>query len=217
VALIGEAIMIDQRMPSLSEMCAVRDVNLASQSVTLSRVQFQHAADASLDIGMAISETCTLPAGRSVARISRTPIVRVLAGAGRYGAGRRTDGLGGAMMGGGLLGILSALGGAQGWSALDADQVDVSYHTGELWIPSGIMLANYAEVKLGYIAGWTYANLPGGIQQAAANIVRALSDMPVTAAAHLVSIGGTKIQRYSNSVLDADTQRLLAPYCARGL
>jgi hypothetical protein len=62
-----------------------------------------------------------------------------------------------------------------------------------------------------YLAGWTYATLPSAIKQATANILLAQQQVP-TPAFSMMKAGDTQFTRASKSLLDADTQAMIAPY-----
>ena len=89
------------------------------------------------------------------------------------------------------------------------DQTDVSTQTGEVWIPPGLLLAHFSDVRLRYVAGWPKESLPGDIKQAVANIVRMAIDSPFGGNIKTMKAGDATLERFSASSIDKDTQALL--------
>lgn len=98
--------------------------------------------------------------------------------------------------------------GVPNWQAL----TDFSFLDGEgLWV-SGAHLG--AQLQITYLAGWLYANLPARIKQACANIIGTISAYPdLSGNIQSLKAGDTAITRFKDTVLDADTKRMLSPYC----
>ncbi len=87
-----------------------------------------------------------------------------------------------------------------------------SYLDGEgLWA-TGLNLGTQLQVT--YLAGWPYASLPARIKQACANIVSTISAYPdMSGNIQSLKAGDGAITRFKDTVLDADTKRMLSPYC----
>ena len=217
----GSVLIADQATPSITEALVVQSVN--GQSVTFANVQFAHAAGAQLIDGMVISEQRTMPQGRPITQVSRTPIVAALSGVGRYGYQRRGDDGFGNMDTYNLLAVMSKFGGPPAWEPFTLQANSIDPQTGQLWIPAGVMLAYYTEVRVSYIAGWTYASLPYEIKQACANIINnqaALVGIP--GSIQKAQTGAGSLTRFAgaggvqpSAAIDADTAALLVPYKAR--
>jgi len=217
----GSVLIADQATPSITEALVVQSVN--GQIVTFANVQFAHAAGAQLLDGLVITEQRIMPQNRPITQVSRTPIVAALSGVGRYGYQRRGDDGFGNMDTYNLLAVMSKFGGPPAWEPFTLQANSIDPQTGQLWIPAGVMLAYYTEVRVSYIAGWTYASLPYEIKQACANIINnqtALQGIPGTV--QKAQTGAGSLTRFavtggvqSSAAIDADTAALLAPYKAR--
>ncbi|MGC8703719.1 MAG: hypothetical protein ACP5RV_12440, partial [Thiomonas sp.] len=114
-------------------------------------------------------------------------------------------------------------GGPPAWEPFTPQANSIDPHTGQVWVPAGVLLAYYTEVRLHYIAGWNYASLPYQIKQACANIINnqaALQGIPgsiqkaQTGAASLTRFAGANGQ-IPSAAIDPDTAALLQPYRAR--
>ena len=156
-----------------------------------------------------------MPANRSQARVSRAPVYRILSAYGRYGYGRRGMQISGQMQEFNLLATISAFGGPPVWQPIDTNQIDINSATGELWVPAGMLLAYYSEVRLRYVAGWSQSTIPPAIKQAVANIISAFGDTPTTANIRSITAAGISMSRQAASFLDDDTKRMLEPYALR--
>ena len=210
---VGEAVVLDFGSQTACETCTV--IAIAPGTVTLNVVRFAHASGVSIDFGRLINEERQIPDRRSVTQVSRNPIRRLVSGQGRYGYGRRSEQSIGIEPDFNLLSDLTTLGGPPQWQWFDPTQTGVSV-TGDLWIPAGLYAASFTEVRLWYVAGWTYATLPFAVRQAVANIVSALQDAD-GASPNIRSraAADTSWARFSASVIDTETQSLLTPYKAR--
>jgi hypothetical protein len=217
----GSVLIADQASPSITEALVVQSV--LNQTVTFTNVQFAHAAGAQLLDGLVITEQRTMPQDRPITQVSRTPIVAALSGVGRYGYQRRGDDGFGNMDTYNLLAVMSKFGGPPAWEPFTLQSNSIDPQTGQLWIPAGVLLAYYTEVRVSYIAGWTYANLPYEIKQACANIINnqaALQGIP--GSIQKAQTGAGSLTRFAgaggvqpSAAIDADTAALLAPYKAR--
>ncbi len=209
---VGEVVILDRADAARVEACVVGSVS--GNSITLDSVRFAHSAQSKIDFGLVILQELPVPANRSTVRLSRTPVVRIISGFGRYAVGRRSQQFAGQDVNTNLLGIAAAFGGPPAWVSFPADQTDVSVQTGEVWIPPGLLLAYFSDVRLRYVAGWPKESLPGDIKQAVANIVRGAIDSPFGGNIKSMKAGDAAIERFSASSIDKDTQALLQPYKA---
>jgi hypothetical protein len=216
--LAGEVLILDQATPANCEAVMVTGADPAAGTITLARVQRPHAAGATLDLGLTIAEERSLPARRSLARVSRPQIGRLLGGAGRYGYGRRSDANRGLGADVGLLAMAQTFGSAPIWEALDPAQMSVSAATGEVWIPSGFLMAYFSDVRLRYVAGFAAGALPSAIKQATASLIGNLvSSQNIGTQIRVLQAGGSKLERFSDSNMDSDMKAMLEPYRARVL
>ena len=181
-------------------------------TLTFQAVQFAHAASAKMDFGMTILQELPVPSKRTTVRVSQSPLVRLMSGFGRYGYGRRSDQFAGPSINTNLLAYVAAFGGPPMWTQFPVEETDINTTTGEVWIPPGLLLAYFTDVRLRYVAGWSQANLPPDIKQAVANIVRAAIDSPLAGNIKMMKTGDTTVERFAASAIDADTKALLQPY-----
>jgi len=152
-----------------------------------------------------------LPAGWPVTRASYTPLailpgsltpfVRIRA---RHAAPR-------AWNPGTLAEMVAVFGGPPAWVELDVSQVDYNAATGEIWLPTGIFGAPYAEAELTYTAG--YAEVPEGVKLACAQIIRNLESHPA-ANVRAALLDRLQLEYFAGSLVDEDTRRLLTPFVA---
>ena len=217
----GSVLIADAATPAITEALVIQTINGAQ--VTFQAVQFAHAAGAVLGAGQTITEQRTMPPDRPLTMLAKTPVMAVLSGVGRYGYMRRGQDAIGSIDTYNLLAVMSKFGGPPAWEPFTPQASSIDPQTGQLWIPAGVLLAYYTEVRVSYIAGWTYAGLPYEIKQACANIINnilATAGMPGTM--QKVAAGDTSMQRFnaqpgvlSSLLMDDDTKALLAPYKAR--
>ena len=98
------------------------------------------------------------------------------------------------------------------WSALDLTYVDLNTATGEVTFPSNLLGLNYNEVEVTYTAG--VAIVPSALKIACAQIVKNAQATPA------MNVKGSKMdtlqmQYFSGSLVDANVQKILAPYVAQ--
>lgn len=215
---VGAPVVLDRMINAKIEVCIITAFTpangLTPATVTLAQVLYAHDTAATIEFGLAIQEQRMLPDSRSIMYVSRRPISRILAGVGRYGYGRRSDQTAGVYSDFNLLATIQSFGGPPQWVPFDVSQTSVSLDTNQVWIPAGILLAYYSEVRLWYVSGWTYATLPSQIKQACANLVNS----NISAAGLPGSLfkkyqaGDTAIERFADQAIDDATRRLLLPY-----
>ena len=208
---VGEVAILDRASTSITEACVITAAS--GDNLTLDRVRFTHPASAVVDLGMTILQELPVPANRSTVRISRPPVARLISGFGRYATGRRSQQIAGPDLNTNLLAYVAAFGGPPTWTPFPVEQTDINMQTGEIWIPAGLLLAYYTDVRLRYVSGWSQSNLPTDIKQAVANIVRAAIDSPFFGGnIKVMKAGDATLERFSASSIDKDTQALLQPY-----
>jgi len=217
----GAVLIADGANPEITEALVVQSI--VGNQITFANVQFAHAEGATLQTGMVITEQRTMPQDRPLTMLAKTPVMNVISGVGRYGYMRRGEDAVGSIDTYNLLAVMSKFGGPPAWEQWTPQANSIDPETGVLWVPAGVLLAYYTEVRVHYVAGWTYASLPTEIKQACANIVAnivALGGVPGTM--QRLSAGDTTMQRFNNQpgvlnslTLDDDTKTLLLPYRAR--
>ena len=207
IDMIGEVVILDRGTPNLTEACVISAI--APGQITLASVRTEHSAGCTLEFGMTIFEERVLPSKRSIARVSRPP-VRLISGLGRYGYGRRTDQQAGLFSEVNLLAAVQAFGGPPMWVPFDPIQASISYINRDVWIPAGLLLAYFSEVRLRYISGYISTALPPVVKQAAAQLIMAQNENPqLSGQIETVKAGQGQIQRFAASIFDHDVARML--------
>lgn len=218
---LGDALIADVATPNITEALVI--VAVIGQQVTFQTVNFAHAQGAQLQAGRTILEQRIMPQNRPLTLLSRTPVAQLISGAGRYGYMRRGEDAVGSIDTYNLLAVMSKFGGPPAWEPWTPQSNSCNALTGEVWIPAGVLLAYYTEVRTHYAAGWTYTSLPSEIKQACANIVNNIaSTTGVPGTMQRIQAGDTSMQRFANQpgvmnslVLDDDTKTLISPYRSR--
>lgn len=209
--MIGDVVILDRANPNLVEACVISAITSPGQ-LSLYSVANSHSANCTMDFGLTITEERELPEKRSIARVARPP-VRLLSGMGRYGYGRRLDQTMGLYNEVNLLAAVQTFGGPPLWIPFDISQANISRKTQEVWVPAGLLLAYYSEVRLRYVSGYPVTGIPAIIKSATAQIVRALVSNPLlTGQLQSIGAGATKIARFAPSQLDTDTLAMLNTY-----
>lgn len=206
----GDVLVLDRDVQNAVEACVV--ASTTQGAVTLASVQYAHNGGAKMDFGLVIEESKMMPKDRPLTQVSRTPTLRILSGSGRYGYGRRGDVGNQNMNDFNLLAAVSHFGGPALWEAIPAANIGVDMTTGQVWVPAGIMLAYYTEVKLRYVAGFQYANLPTVIKAACAALVQAIANQPQMGNVKSFKAGDTSVVNFTNSVFDDDMKTQLNPF-----
>ncbi len=98
------------------------------------------------------------------------------------------------------------------WSSLDPANADLNAGTGDLTFPVNLLGLNYNEVEITYTAG--LAIVPAAVKVACAQIVK---NAQATPAMNVKSskLDTLQMQYFAGSLIDANVQRMLAPYVAQ--
>ncbi len=206
----GDVLILDRANSGVLE--AVTIASVTNPGVILQSVSYAHAANALGDYGMVIEEQKYVPENRPLTGLSRTPLMRVICGVGRYAYGRRGDASNYDVNEFNLLAAISKFGGPPVWELFQPTNLSIDVNTGQVWIPAGVMLAYYSEVKLRYVAGWSYANLPSAIKQATATLITSGMNSVQAGDYKSLKAGDSAIVRLSSSLLDTDTKNALAQF-----
>lgn len=214
--LIGEVFIIDRATPALCEPLTVTAVDPIAGTVTFAQALKAHATGATLEAGLTIVEDRALPAKRSIARVSRPQLAGLISVVGRYSYGRRSDRFDNDLNDLNLLASVAQFGGVPAWSIVDVGQVSVSTITGECWIPPGLLLAYFSEVRLRYVAGFPATAIPPAIKQATASVIaNTLASQDSNPIYKVIQAGGTKMERFADTYIDGDTAAALSSYKVR--
>lgn len=214
LAEVGKPLILDRANTMITE--AVIIAAISGNTLTLTNVQFNHDINVTLDSGLVIEELHSMPDGRPITTLRKSPVCTLIAGRGRYGYGRRGNADNSTVNEYNLLAAVTEFGGPPIWESWKVSMANFNRSTGEAWIPAGILIAYYTETEIHYVSGFTYTNLPSAIKLACANIITSISNAPVSGSFKSISAGGTSMTRFDSSQIDSDTKGLLMPYCARG-
>lgn len=219
---VGDGVTIDRTDPTKVETVLITSIDTANSTVTLGGVvgglplQFAHSAGAKLEVGLCITEQKYVPKGRSTVMLASTPVARVVGGTGRYAYGRHGDMPGANMDQFNLLAALSKFGGPPAWELWPADNsMGIDARTGELWVPAGVMLAYYSDVRVRYIAGYTYETLPDVFKVACAQVAEALNNDYASADYKTFQLANVQFERFAATVISDDVKAMLAPWRGR--
>ena len=142
--------------------------------------------------------------------------MNVLSGVGRYAYGRRGDHADYNMEQFNLLAAVSKFGGPPVWELFQNTYPSGwDAQTGQLWVPAGIMLAYYSEVKLRYIAGFPANAIPAQIKAAVVQIIQAALAMPGMGAIKSLKAGGSAVTLFNPSLLSDDTKQSINMFASR--
>jgi len=216
---VGDVVVLDRAVPGSVEACVIATTSQPGTlpvTVTFQTVLNAHADQATADYGLVIEEQRYMPADRPLTNLMRTPVTNVLSGVGRYAYGRRGDGANYNMEQFNLLAAVSKFGGPPVWELFQATYPTAwDPGTGQLWIPAGIMLAYYSEVKIRYVAGFPASALPGPIKEACAALIVAMAATPGMGSVKKAQAGDTSLEFFTASVLSEDVKQAIQPYAAR--
>lgn len=213
---VGEVLILDRGEPELREAVVVSAISGNSQ-MTFSNVQFTHAAGVKADVGCVITEERQVPSKRSIARYTKFPCVCFLSLMGRYAYGRRSDQVAGLYQEMNLLAAVQTFGGPPQWLPIPVSQASWSDQTGEVWVPAGLLLAYYSDVKMKYVAG--FPTVPDEVVRATAQIANAINQSNATGGPmmRMANAGTMRFERFSATFIDEDVRRALEPLKARML
>lgn len=207
----GDSLLLSKGTANKCEVTYITQtgVNPTTNTVTLARVENAQLANTTVDSGMVIEEQKYAPKSRPIVQMMRTPLMRVVAGVGRYGYGRRGDGANWNMEQFNLLAAVSKFGGPPAWEVFDSLLTGMDQSTGQVWFPAGVMLAYYSEVKIRYVAGYAYVNLPPQIKLATAQIAKALLARPSMGNVKMIKAGDSAVEGFTASALDKDVLKAI--------
>lgn len=213
---VGEVVIVDKLNEAAIEACVIIAVGNSPNTVTLGTVLFSHVAGTTMELGNVLNEQKELPKDRPITRLSDFPVMQLQSGVGRYGYGRRSEQIMGYFQDFNLLAVVSNFGGPPLWIPWTVTDASVNRLTGELWVPAGILLAYYTEVKVWYVAGFQRSALPYNVKLACATIATTLKETGL--GPNIKQRGqrdGVGSQKFENNIIDANTRDMLAPYHAR--
>ncbi len=189
--------------------------SITGNIATLFSINYSHLSGATIQFGLLIDEQIDMYNSRPITKLAKCPIANVIGGLGRYSYTRKNDSTQRLVDDTNLLAIYTQFGGPPSWEPWTPTTDMWDIYTGEFWAPAGVMLAYFTQIRVQYVAGFTYLTLPANIKQACANIINNTLQMPINAGIKSITAGGTNMTRFSNTLIDANTKDLLDPYAAR--
>lgn len=202
----GQAVVLDRADPDRAETCVI--ASAIGGTLTLESTAFPHDAEATIEYGLTIAEEVKVgPAGQ--VRTNARPVARVLSlyGNRRYSGYSLRDASDEEL-------LATNYSQAALWGGFPLGQCDIDGVTGSCRMLPGAISA-YGEgsrVRVSYVAGWNYANLPAAIKQAVASSVLAGLETGMGGNIKMLKAGDATIERFRAGALDSDSLALLAPY-----
>lgn len=215
---VGDVLILDRANANLVEACTIATMvgSTGQTAITFQDVMNAHTTSSTVESGLVIEEKRQMPASRPLTMCSRTPLLRIISGVGRYAYGRRGDAANYNMEQFNLLAALSKFGGPPIWELWQQPLNNCwDATTGQVWVPAGIMLAYYSEVKLRYISGFQANAIPQMVKFACAQLMSAIANQPGLGNVKTFKAGDTSVTNFIASALSADTRAELRPYVAR--
>jgi hypothetical protein len=99
------------------------------------------------------------------------------------------------------------------WVDIDVTNLDAFPETGEVTLPVNVMGWAFTEIEIVYTAGFT--TFPNPVMVACAQLVKNAQATPALNVKKNVVPGGMQLWYFSDSLLDATVQELLAPFVAQ--
>jgi hypothetical protein len=154
------------------------------------------------------AERRRLASGRNTLLLSHLPVLSLTSARGRFAKPRRDESQSNEL----VVAISGAFGLPGTWTDLDVSNFDVDPRTGEVSLPAHPLGLAYNEVEITYQSG--LETIGDDVKVACAQIVKNMAAVP---AMNLKSsrIDKLKIEYFSDSLVDASVQKLLAPYVAQ--
>jgi hypothetical protein len=100
------------------------------------------------------------------------------------------------------------------WFDVPATSLDLNLTTGEVIVSSGLLSPALSDLEVTYTAG--YNSVPEAVQQACAKLVKNALATPALNVSKQ-RIDTMYLQYFSDTLVDSDVRRLLAPYVAQRL
>lgn len=213
--LVGEVLIVGRAAQATTEAVRVTAVSRDGTTLTLDTVALDHPAGALLELGLTIGEERSIPSNRQIARVCKTPVVRLLAIQGRYGYGRRSEQISGRFQDENILAMVQQFGGAAPWITVNPYDCAISPRNGEVFIPGGVLLSSFSDARIRYVAGYPESQIPEPIKIATKVCIDgllALADVPGSVKVYKTAT--TSVTRFTASSLDEDTRRMIAPFKA---
>ena len=156
----------------------------------------------------AYTERHRLASGRNTLLLTYLPVISLTSARGRFAKPRRDESQSNEL----VIAISGAFGLPGTWTDLDVTSFDLDVRTGEVSLPAHPLGLAYNEIEITYQAG--LATISDDVKSACAQIVKNIAAVP---AMNLKSsrIDKLKIEYFSDSLIDASVQKLLAPYVAQ--
>lgn len=190
-------------------------VAVNGNALTIANVNNSHVIGETIEFGLLIEEQLDMPTNRSLTNLGKWPIMNVIALHGRYGYTRGYNPINSLVDDLNILSELTAFGGPPAWEICTATPDMYDPYTGQFWAPAGIMNAYFSQLRVQYVAGYTYANLPSAIKMACARIITNINDQPANASFKSMQAGDQSMVRFNNTIIDQETKTMLQPFSVR--
>ena len=156
----------------------------------------------------AYTERHRLASGRNTLLLTLLPVLSLTSARGRFAKPRRDESQSNDL----VIAISGAFGLPGTWTDLDVSTFDLDPRTGEVSLAAHPLGLAYNEVEITYQAG--LGTIGDDVKTACAQIVKNMAAVP---AMNLKSsrIDKLKVEYFSDSLIDASVQKLLAPYVAQ--
>jgi len=159
------------------------------------------------------TERLAIQPDRQQVLLSVLPVLELLRAGGRYTHGQRhTSRTYGSQID--FLLLNGGIGTPPGFIPLLIDEFDLYGATGELWIPSGILLHGWTEIEVEYLAGWTQP--PDRLKFAIAEIINTMRAKGV-AGRQSYRVGSVSQQFASEGFVSKTARDALQPFIVQVL
>jgi hypothetical protein len=198
---------MDYLAPNEYENYGIEKTTLAAWIAAASSLIDAHCRRATL-APQAYTERHRLASGRNTMLLTHLPVISLTSARGRFAKPRRDESQSNEL----VIAISGAFGLPGTWTDLDVTSFDLDPRTGEVSLPAHPLGLAYNEIEITYQAG--LATIGDDVKTACAQIVKNMAAVP---AMNLKSsrIDKLKIEYFSDSLIDASVQKLLAPYVAQ--
>ncbi|MBM2884095.1 hypothetical protein JFK97_06795 [Chromobacterium phragmitis] len=208
---VGDVLVADRGAASAEALTVAA---IQGQTVTFRRVRNAHDGTQTLQYGLVLTEERSTARDRALVRLSRTKIASVLSGVGRYGYQRRGDIP--TVDPNTLFALAVTFGGPPVWELFDPSQAAINAESGQVWVPMGMLMANYSDVRLHYVAGFP-GSVPNDVKTAVVKIANQLAFSSDGVTLKSENFGGMQYERFGGrleggGVVDQATAELLQPY-----
>jgi hypothetical protein len=150
----------------------------------------------------------SIPSDRNEVVLHYRPVIKLLDAAGRYGYGRR-DRRQMNVINVDYLAVMAVTGNPPQFNAIDVAQIDVDPATGICWLPAGLFLVSYSQVRLKWLAG--FVDMPARVKMAMMLLINSICAKGEGDRTQY-SVGKVSRTFATASYFTQDIERALAPF-----